>query len=323
MRRAINKDEVIVYEFLVPRKEKLDGNQVRLMSCGTCRLPLRVLVLFLVSLAGLSSSWLPLSLWTLLRIRGFRVFEFGNSAQQQPVCYLMSSFLYILSSSQDKMHCQLSLTVCICTPCQRASCNSTTDSFSWGPDPYTLACKARPSFDRCGTCLSVSLSLSFESGTVLSPSWTTAASSHLKCMHGHIIVATLAARFRSDRTFSNRHLDPTAQIPFIFLLLGFMQFLSPNSGSDDFPNQQARDSKTQLSTSHWTASPSLFCRPSDSHTFSRLHPTSILHRSGEMMLLSNARFCPATTRSLRNTSVLNAPFPEPAPVTKPHDFCRT
>ena len=34
MRRVINKDEVIVYEFLVPKKENLDGNQVRLMSCG-------------------------------------------------------------------------------------------------------------------------------------------------------------------------------------------------------------------------------------------------------------------------------------------------
>ena len=69
-------------------------------------------------------------------------------------------FLCILSSSQDKMHCTLSLTVCTCTPCQRASFNSTTDSFSWGHDPYTLACKARPSLDRCGTSLSVSLSLS-------------------------------------------------------------------------------------------------------------------------------------------------------------------
>ena len=41
-----------------------------------------------------------------------------------------------------------------------ASFNSTTDSFSWGHDPFTLACKARPSFDGCGTSLSVSLSLS-------------------------------------------------------------------------------------------------------------------------------------------------------------------
>ena len=53
------------------------------------------------------------------------------------------------------MHCQLSSTVCTCTTCQRASFNSTTDSFSCCHDPYTLACKARPSFDRCGTSLSV------------------------------------------------------------------------------------------------------------------------------------------------------------------------
>ena len=38
--------------------------------------------------------------------------------------------------------------------------NRTTDSFSWGHDPFTLACKARPSFDGYGTSLSVSLSLS-------------------------------------------------------------------------------------------------------------------------------------------------------------------
>ena len=35
MRRVLNKDEVIVYEFFVPKKENLDGSQVRLMSCGT------------------------------------------------------------------------------------------------------------------------------------------------------------------------------------------------------------------------------------------------------------------------------------------------
>ena len=67
----------------------------------------------------------------------------------------------ILSPSQDKSHCQLSITVCTCTTCQWASFNSTTDSFSWGYDPYTLAWKARPSFDWCGTFLTVSLSLSF------------------------------------------------------------------------------------------------------------------------------------------------------------------
>ena len=58
------------------------------------------------------------------------------------------------------MHYTLSTTVCICTPCQGASFTSKTDSFLWGHGPDTLACKARPSFDRCGTSLSVSLSLS-------------------------------------------------------------------------------------------------------------------------------------------------------------------
>ena len=74
-------------------------------------------------------------------------------------CVLSHVFLYS-ESSQDWMQWTLSLTVCMCTPCQRASFNSTTDSFSWGHDPYTLAGKARPSFDRCWTSLSVSLSLS-------------------------------------------------------------------------------------------------------------------------------------------------------------------
>ena len=112
-----------------------------------------------VCFSGFPGRFVPLlaSLVTsrmLLRIRGFCFFfEFVNSAQQQPVCYLIS-FFCIQSSSQDSMHCTLSLTVCKCTPCQRASCNSTTDSFSWGHDPCTLACKARPSFDRCWTSLS-------------------------------------------------------------------------------------------------------------------------------------------------------------------------
>ena len=90
MRRVLNKDEVIVYEFFVPKKEKLDGNQVRLMSRGILptsspgggafpRFP------------GLFCHFLAffVSLWTLLRIRGFCVFDFGNSAQHQLVCHLM------------------------------------------------------------------------------------------------------------------------------------------------------------------------------------------------------------------------------------------
>ena len=52
------------------------------------------------------------------------------------------------------------LTVCVCTPCPRVSSTGKTDSFLWGHDPDTLVCKVRPSFDGCGTSLSVSLSLS-------------------------------------------------------------------------------------------------------------------------------------------------------------------
>ena len=65
-----------------------------------------------------------------------------------------------LSSSLNTVHYTLSTTVCTCTPCQGASFTCKTDSFLWGHGPDTLACKARPSFDRCGTSLSVSLSLS-------------------------------------------------------------------------------------------------------------------------------------------------------------------
>ena len=51
----------MVYESLVPRKGDINGNQVRLLSCGF--LPTSSpLVCFLVSLAGLSPSWLLVSL---------------------------------------------------------------------------------------------------------------------------------------------------------------------------------------------------------------------------------------------------------------------
>ena len=161
MRRDLNKDEVIVYEFFVSKKQNLDGNQVRLMSYGILPTSSPGVGAF----PGFPGRCVPLptsfvSLWLLLRIRGFCVFEFGNSAQHQSEAISMSFFSSILSSSQDKMHCQLSITVSTCTTCQRASFNSTTDSFSWSYDPYTLACKASPSFDRCDTSLSVSLSLS-------------------------------------------------------------------------------------------------------------------------------------------------------------------
>ena len=130
-------------------------NQVRLLRCGILPTSSPGFVAFLGS-----HLWLPVFVWLLLQIRGFCDIEFENPAQQQPVWSPMSCFSCSLSSPQDLMHCTLSLTVSTCTPCQWASFISKTDSFSWGHDPYILACKARPSFDGCRTSLSVSLSLS-------------------------------------------------------------------------------------------------------------------------------------------------------------------
>ena len=59
-----------------------------------------------------------------------------------------------LSSFQVPLQYICLLTVRARAPCQRASSTSKTDSFLWGHGPDTLACKARPSFDGCGTSLS-------------------------------------------------------------------------------------------------------------------------------------------------------------------------
>ena len=93
MRWFLYKGEDIDYEFLVPKKENLDGKQVRLMSCGILPTSSPGVGAF----PGFPGQFVTLlassvSLWMLLRIRGFCVLEFVNSAQQQPVCYLMSFF---------------------------------------------------------------------------------------------------------------------------------------------------------------------------------------------------------------------------------------
>ena len=74
---------------------------------SSCRPPLRVLLLFLVPLAGL---FLPTSCFyfcvVLLRIRGSCDFEFENSAQQQPVwSHVFVVFLYFeFISRLDALH---------------------------------------------------------------------------------------------------------------------------------------------------------------------------------------------------------------------------
>ena len=102
------------------RKNILDGYQVRLMSCGILPTSSPGVVAF----PGFPGRFVLLptsfvSLWMLLRIRGFCVFEYGNSAQHQPVSDLMF-FFSILGPFQDKLHFQLSVTVCTCTTCQQS-----------------------------------------------------------------------------------------------------------------------------------------------------------------------------------------------------------
>ena len=136
MRRVFNKGEVIVDEFLVPKKENLDGNQVRLMICGILPTSSPGVGAF-PGFPGTPPGFLCFSVDAAPnpRILCSRICEFSTAT----ACVLSHVFfLCILSSSQDKMHCTLSLTVCTCTPCQRASFNNTTDSFSWGHDPTLL-----------------------------------------------------------------------------------------------------------------------------------------------------------------------------------------
>ena len=85
-----------------------------------CWLPLRVLVWFLVSLASLSPFWLPVSLGDVAPNRRILVFEFEGIQHSISLCDISCLFSVLWSSPQDKMHCQLSLTVGLCTPCQKS-----------------------------------------------------------------------------------------------------------------------------------------------------------------------------------------------------------
>ena len=125
------------------------------MSCGTCHFLFGFF--FLVSLVCVSLSWLPCLIRSVAPNPRIQRSEFVISYQQQPVYCLVFSF-FILSPSQDLMHCTLSITVGLCTPCQKSKLHQHNRFFLRGHDPYTLACKARPSFDGCRTSLSVSLS---------------------------------------------------------------------------------------------------------------------------------------------------------------------
>ena len=111
----------MVYESFVPRKGDMNGNQVRLLSCGFLPTSFPRVGVFL----GFPGPVCPPPgflrlLVMLLRIRGFCVFEFVGIEHSISLCDISCLFFSSLSSPQDMMHCQLSLTVDLCTHCQKS-----------------------------------------------------------------------------------------------------------------------------------------------------------------------------------------------------------
>ena len=72
------------------------------------------------------------------RIRGFRDFNSEKLYQQQPV--FLSSYVF---SMFDVLHTVINSVYMKNLPTKQAT-SVVTDSFSWGYDPFTHACKARP-----------------------------------------------------------------------------------------------------------------------------------------------------------------------------------
>ena len=136
-------------------------NQVRLLRCDILPTSSPGVVASLGSLGQSSPlGFLFFFCVVLLRIRGFCELEFEKSAQQQPVwSHVFIVFLYFeFISRLDALHSVLNSLYLHTLPMSKL--HQHNRFFFVGSWPYTLACKARPSFDWCGTSLSVSLSLS-------------------------------------------------------------------------------------------------------------------------------------------------------------------
>ena len=71
--------------------------------------------------------------------------EFMNSVQQQLVCYLVFFLYSEFISGLDALHTVPNSGFVHTLPIEQAS-TAQQILFSWGHDPCTLACKARPSF---------------------------------------------------------------------------------------------------------------------------------------------------------------------------------
>ena len=107
----------------------------------------------------MSPSWLPCLIHRVAPNPRIQRSELVNSYQQQPVCCLVFFFLYSeCISGLCALHTVHNSGFVYTLPKEQASTVQQI-LFLRGHDPYTLACKARPSFDGCRTSLSVSLSI--------------------------------------------------------------------------------------------------------------------------------------------------------------------
>ena len=102
MRRVLNKEEVMMYESFIPKKGDMDGNQVRLLSCGFPPTSSPCAGLFSwFPWPVLSPSWLPVSLGVVApnpRI----LFEFVGIQRSISLCDISCIFQFSeTTSGQD------------------------------------------------------------------------------------------------------------------------------------------------------------------------------------------------------------------------------
>ena len=132
MRRVLNKEEVMVYESFVPRKRDMNGNQVRLLCCGFLPTSSPRVGVFLGFLGRFVSNLASVSLCDVALNPRILVFEFVRIQHSISLCDISCHFFSSLSSLQDMMHCRLSLSMGLCTLCQKSKLQQYTRFFFVG-----------------------------------------------------------------------------------------------------------------------------------------------------------------------------------------------
>ena len=119
IKNSATGSQIMMYESFVPKKGDMDGNQVRLLSCGFLPTSSPCAGVFPVSLAGFVPRLASCVSWCCCSESGdycMNLWEFGAAS----ACVTFHVFLSSLRPPQDKMHRQLFLTVGLCTLCQKS-----------------------------------------------------------------------------------------------------------------------------------------------------------------------------------------------------------